>query len=232
LTPFSLRAYHPMSTDDPGTTEFRHFEVESGVDMVFDEKDLTAFPGYTLLHVGLAPKLEVGVMATYNFWGDLDVGQISGWADSKLYWKYRFLGDGDGPFNLGAEMNFTMPSGDSDKGLSIGDTVLSNAIIFATAGKGPVRALFNLGAAFAPDFRTDYLAGVGIEYSPNDKVSILGEVFGYSDFADDEPSEWMEALVGVYWSPREWFNLSAGDAFGLMGDAPKNRFTAAVHFLW
>ena len=234
LTPFSSRAYHPMSTDDPGTTEFRHFEVESGMDLVVDEKDISSVPGYSLLHIGLAPGLEVGFMATYNFWGDLDVGQISGWADSKLYWKYRFLGDGDGPSNLGVEMNFTLPSGDSDKGLSIGDTVLSNAIVFATAGKGPVRVLFNVGSTFAPDFRTIYLAGVGLEYTPKDKLSLVGEVYGYSDFnqVDDHRVEWLETLAGFYWSPKDWFNLSAGDSFGLMGDAPQNRLTVAVHFLW
>jgi len=234
LLPGVLRAYHPMSTDDPGTTEFRSFELESGADLISEEGQANIAPGYTMLHIGLAPRLEVDFTATYNFWGDEDFEQLSGWGDAEAGIKYRFLGDGEGPFNLGAEMNFTLPSGDSDKGLSAGDTVISEAILFGTVGKDNWRVLLNAGSTFAPDFRTSYLAGVGLEYSFSEKLVLAGELFGTSDFNDneDERVESLETLAGFYWSPREWFNLSAGDSFGLAGEAPDNRFSAAVHFCW
>lgn len=232
--PISSRAYHPMSTDDPGTTEFRHFEVEIDGDLIVEKDKADVAPGYTLLHVGLAPRLELDFFATYNMWGEHEHDQREGWSDSKVTVKYRFLGDGEEPFNLGAEMNFMLPSGDFDKGLSCGDTVISNFILLGTAGKGPVRVLLNLGSTFAPDFRTQYLAGVGLEYSVSDELAVVGEVYGYSDFnkRKDERSEWLETLAGFYWAPNDWFNLSAGESFGLGGDAPQNRTTIAVHFLW
>jgi len=234
LVPFMGRAYHPMSTDDPGTTEFRHFEVEQDVDLIVERGKADVAPGYTLLHIGLAPRLELDFFATYNFWGEHAHDQREGWSDSKVTVKYRFLGDGSGLFNLGAEMNFILPSGDSDQGLSCGDTVISNLILLGTAGKGPVRALLNLGSSFAPDFRTQYLAGVELEYTVSDKLAVGGEVYGYSDFnkRKDERSEWLETLAGFYWAPRDWFNLSAGESFGLGGDAPQNRSTIALHFAW
>jgi hypothetical protein len=234
LMPFSARAYHPMSTDDPGTTEFRHFEVEQDADLIVEHGKADVAPGYTLFHVGAAPNLELMFFATYNYWSDNDYDLREGWSDSKVTVKYRFLGDGNGPFNLGAEMNFTLPCGDFSKGLSVGDTIISNAILFGSVGKDKFRVLLNVGSTFAPNYRTSYLAGVALEYSPTVKLALVGEVWGYSDFNQDDDLrvEWLETLAGFYWSPKEWFNLSAGDSFGLMGDAPQNRLTVAVHFLW
>lgn len=234
LAPLSSRAYHPMSTDDPGTTDFRHFEIEQDVDLIVEHNKADLSPGYTMLHVGVAPKLEMDFFATYNYWGDHDNDQREGWSDSKVTVKYRFLGDGSGPFNLGAEMNFQLPDGDHNKGLSCGDTVISNAILIGTVGKDKVRVLMNLGSTFAPNFRTSYLAGAGLEYTVSDKLVVVGEVYGYSDFNQnkDKRSEWLKTLYGFYWAPKDWFNLSAGESFGLGGDAPQNRSTVALHFAW
>ena len=60
-------AYHPLSTDDPGTTEYRHFELEWGNDFIWPEKSLEESSGYLAIKSGLAPDFQF-TLATLLGW--------------------------------------------------------------------------------------------------------------------------------------------------------------------
>jgi|GEM_PF-1529168 len=227
--------YHPLSTDDPGTTEFRHFELEWGNDFTFPESELKDISGYVQIKAGLAKSLELDFAQGWTYWRDEPGLASSGWQDATVALKYRFYGDGDGPFNFALGAIFNLPSGESKKGLSEGDDIIPTLYLIGTAGSERVRVLMNFGASFYPSSSEQdpiYLYGLALEYSLKDNLALVGEIYGESDFSKDNPNDCLEGLVGAVYSVKDWLSLSAGIGLGLDEDSPDYRFTFASLIGW
>jgi len=235
LTYFPAFAYHPLSTDDPGTTEFRHFELEWGNDFTFPESELKDISGYVQIKAGLAKNLEFDFVQAFTYWRDESELSCSGWQDAAVALKYRFYGDGDGPFNFAVSAIFNLPSGENKKGLSEGDDIIPTLYLIGTAGAERIRLLMNFGASFYPsssDQDPIYLYGLALEYAIKDNLALVGEIYGHSDFAKDNPNDCLEGLVGAVYSARDWLTLSGGIGLGLDEDAPDYRFRFASLIGW
>lgn len=229
---FSVYGYHPFSTDDPGTVEFRHFELEWGNDGVFEDSSLDELSGYLQVKSGLAEGLELDMAQTFTYWRDPDYGEPSGFGDAKVGLKYRFYGDGDGPFNAGLEAIFTLPSGESDKGLSEGDDIVPTFFLIGTAGKEPVRLIVNAGATTPAHQDALWLLGAILEYSVNEKLAVGVELYGESELKGKDSEDTLEGLIGAVYSANDWLTLSASTGFGLDPDSPDFRLTFGTLIGW
>lgn len=232
LFAFPAGAFHPLSTDDPGTTEHRHFELEWGNDGVWEDGDLVEVNAYLAIKGGLLPGLEFDTALNYVYWLDAEGEDISGWSDAEILFKYRFLGDGDGPNNLGVEAVFVLPSGESRKGLSEGDEIIPTIFLFGSVGRGAVRVLFNVGYTWLPHDLDVIPAGLGLEWALSDKFSLVGEVFTESDFRPGHDNDATEALAGFLYSPADNLTLSLGAGRGVSEDASDFHLTFAALLGW
>lgn len=80
MFPLSSYAYHPFNTDDPGTTDYRSFELETAGYFVFPEDELEESSGYVAIKAGLARKLEFDAGVNYIYWLKVpDDDDINGW---------------------------------------------------------------------------------------------------------------------------------------------------------
>jgi hypothetical protein len=221
LLPLPAAAYHPLSTDDPGTTEYRHFELEWGNEFFWPEAKLEESSGYLSIKSGIAPGLEIDTTLGVAYSVDTeDLTGVSGMGDSEILLKYRFLGDGDGPNNLAVELKTLLPSGEEEKGLSAGDKMIPAAFLIGTVGGGSLRALFNAGAIFLPDDRDLFLYGTALEWSVSDKLVLAGEVQGEADVELEGDDSLTMARVGSLYSPVEGLTLSAALGTGLTDVSP------------
>jgi len=233
LTSTPTYSFHPLSTDDPGTTDYRHFELEWGNDLAYPEDSLEESSGYLAVKAGLAPGLEFDAALNFTYWMDTGGDYTSGWGDVEMLLKYRFIGDGDGPFNLGVETIGLFPSGERDKGLSEGgDHIIPTAFLFGTVGHGPIRILLNAGGTSVPDEDDTMLYGGAVEWSATEKMKLVGEVFGESDLEEGGGNDPLEGLMGVLYSPRDWITLSAGAGIGMAPDSPDFHVTFATLLGW
>ncbi|HUT54330.1 MAG TPA: hypothetical protein VM658_13155 [bacterium] len=225
-------AYHPLSTDDPGTTDQRHFELEWGNDFIWPDGRMDEASGYLALKAGLAPGLEFDTALGFAYSMNSGHENVSGFGDAEVALKWRFLGDNEGPYNLGIEVVTLLPSGETAKGLSEGDTIIPAALLFGSAGKGPFRALWNTGVIFVPDANDLLLYGLALEYKATDDFALVGEIFSETDIelaGNDNP---LEARVGALYSAADWLTLSAGFGVGLTDASHDYHFTFATLIGW
>jgi len=225
-------AYHPFSTEDPGTTEFRHFELEFGNELLWPEGKVDEFGGYLAVKSGLAPGLEFDAAINYMYFLDVGPENLNGWGDSEMLLKYRFLGDGDGPNNLGIEAAALFPSGESDKGLSEGDDIIPTILMFGTIGQDSLRLMFNTGVTIIPEDNDSFLYHIALEWTCTERLILMTEVFGETDSEADGDGEPVEGMAGAVYSAADWLTLSAGFGWGMSPDAPDYRFTFAALFGW
>ncbi len=226
-------AYHPLNTDDPGTTEYGHFELEWGNDLVWPEDSLEEVGGCLAIKAGLAPGLEFDTALSFFYYLETeDDDSTSGWGDVEMALKYRFLGDGDGPFNLGIEAIGLFPSGEPEKDMTEGDLIVPTTFLFGSAGQGPVRFLFNAGVTFVPEEDDVAIYGAGIEWAASEDWTLVADVYGETDFDSEDENDPLECTLGAVLAANEWLTLSAGAAIGLAPDSPDYRFTFATLVGW
>lgn len=231
FVPLSAVAYHPLSTDDPGTTEHRHFELEWGNDFLWPEGRMDEATGYLAIKSGLAPGLEFDTALGFAYLVD-NGHDTSGFCDSELMLKWRFLGDNEGPYNLGLEIKTLLPTGENAKGLSDGDTMIPAVFFFGSAGEGPARLLANAGVIFVPDANDLLLYGAALEYAATDDLILAGELFSETDIELEGNDNPLEARVGALYSAADWITLSAGFGVGLTDASHDYHFTFAALVGW
>jgi hypothetical protein len=225
-------AYHPMMTDDPGTTEHRHFELEWGHEFLCPEGSMDDYSGYVAIKSGLAPGLEFDTALGYTMWRDVEDLSASGWGDAELALKWRFLGDGDGPNNLGLEAIFALPSGEEEKDLRGGDEIIPTLFMFGTVGGGDWRVLLNGGITVLPDENDVAVGGLGLEWTASGRLALIGEIYGEGDFERGGGNDPVMASAGAIYGANDWLTLSSGFIFGLNHDAPDYLITLAALMAW
>lgn len=207
-------AYHPLDTEDPGTTEFRHFEMEWGNYFIFPEDSLSEVNGYLAIKAGLAPGLEFDSVLNFIYWLDLEEedNYSSGWGDVDMSLKYRFLGDGDGPFNMGIVLSATFPAGMSRIG-QCGEYITPSATLFGSVGVEKLRLFLMSGVNFLPEEKDTMSYGGALEWTLTEKLMLVSEIAGETDFEEGGGNDPVRAGIGALFSPVEWLTLSIGGAF-------------------
>jgi hypothetical protein len=177
---------------------------------------------------GLAPGLEFDTALGFALWRDVEDRASSGFGDAEVLFKWRFLGDGAGPNNLGLEARFALPSGEEKKDLRGGDEIIPTVFLLGSLGQGDLRVLWNAGMTALPDENDLALGGLGLEWAASDRWSLVSEIYAEGDFEPGGGNDPVEVTVGALFAAGDFLTLSSGLIVGLNDDAPAYLFTLAA----
>lgn len=232
LLSFPAWAYHPLDTEDPGTTEFRHFELEWGNYFIYPQDSLSEINGYLAIKGGLAPGLEFDSVVNFVYWLDLGEDEYtSGWGDVEMSLKYRFLGDGEEPFNMGMSLSATFPAGMSRIGQG-GEYITPSVTLFGSVGVEKLRLLLMAGANFLPEEDDTMSYGGALELTLTEKLMLVSEIAGETDFEEGGGNDPARVGFGTVLRPLDWLTLSFAGHVGISPHADDFTLTIATLVGW
>jgi hypothetical protein len=201
----------PLETEDTGITERVEVEVaglyRSAADGDGGELGVS-------ISVGLLETLEVAVAGTLALDDPADGEAQTGFGDSALVVKYRFLDEAAPWPALLARFTLRLPTGDEAHGLGEGD-VRVQLLLAASRTWGPVTLTGNVGYGLATgDADTDAVfLGASVEWAVSGPWRLVGEIV--SDIAVGRDADDTAVIrLGVTWDV-----FDAGAAPGLLRKA-------------
>lgn len=206
IFPSLALAARPLSTDDAGTVEKGHLEVESGFE--YANKTDKEYNWSTALKCGLSESWDVGVEIPYQFIDVAEGNDANGAGDIVFSSKYRLLDESEGFTALALSFSIKTDTGNEDKGLGSGDLDYTINTIFSKELNKSVAHL-NLGYKYvgAPEGAGDesvFSYALALEYPFSDRLNFVGELSGETNFEGDFDDNTFAGLAG--------FNYAFSDA--------------------
>jgi len=234
--PGSAWAYHPLATEDPGTTAPGHFQLEWGNAFILPDGTMKEVNGYLQLFSGLAPRLELDIALNFVYQQHQTEGPgrdflTRGLGDLGMLLKYRLLGEDEEPYALGIDLGVLFPSGEEEVGHG-GEGLKPWALVFARAGRGPVRFMMNLGANFESSENATMIYSGALELALVEEFLLAVEGCGATDWRSGGGNDPVHIGAGAVWGLTGWLGLSLGGHFGMNEDAERFSLTAATNFSW
>ena len=112
----------PFVTDDPEPVEYRHWEVYLGSQYEHSGDGAAGTLPHVEVNYGVIPNLQLHLITPVAFSAPSGAPRQSGYGDTELGAKYRFLEETDGTPQLGVFPLVELPTGDSTRGLGSGHT--------------------------------------------------------------------------------------------------------------
>jgi hypothetical protein len=169
----------PLITDDPGTPGPGHWEINIGVSTErrpgLKAAELPLFD----LNYGIGETLQLKYEVPYLTESEAGQPRVSGWGNSEVGVKWRFLDTGEGgrAMSVYPQLEFNNPGSSSDdRGLVEHGTAFLLPVQFEQ-GLGPVTLNLQLGR----EFRTDgdsWFYGVALSHQLQKKIEIGLELAG------------------------------------------------------
>jgi hypothetical protein len=133
-----------------------------------------------------------------------------GLSDPELEGKFRFVGDADSPFTMGASLFLTAPMGEAtaERQFIGSETVTGGARLIADFKQGALSSAANLGYRVQKEARiggsaigSEALFGVGLGLEASPVLSFIADLFGASTFGGGAGTSTLEAGIGARLSP-------------------------------
>jgi hypothetical protein len=206
-------AHRPFTTEDAGTVEPGHLEVEIGHDYVDDGHDHRSFAGIYTANIGLWKRAEVDISTTL-FYRLEEAGERSGgFGDTELLAKYRLLDERGSRPAMALVGKVTFPTGDADEGLGSGKASYSMlGVLSKSMGRWTVHG--NVGWDFLRGGEDQMLASVAVDYRMVEGWHLLAEWDGATDFRSKTVDETSGVLLGLLWTPSDRMAWDAGVRLG------------------
>lgn len=217
VSPSFALAARPLSTDDAGTVERQHLEIECGFEYV-NQTD-SEYNWTTTLKYGLSERWDMGVEIPYKYI-DVSAGDnVDGLSDIVFCSKYGFFDGAEGLPALALSFNIKTKSGDEDKGLGTGATDYGITTILTKAFKKTIAHL-NLGYTYvgAPEGQAHddvFSYALALEYPLNDKLNLVGELSGETNFEGDFDDNAFAGLAGFNYSLSDTATFDFGVGWGI-----------------
>ena len=166
----------PMLTDDPGTPGNRRWEVN--IAFTVEESRAARTFGVPLIdaNYGLGERLQLKIEAPW-----LVGGGENGLGNALLGIKWRFLDEEAHGVALGLypQIGFRAPAASRKRGLGEphGEYLLP---LSAQKQIGPVSANAEIGFAYRPHDRDEWVYGLAIGREVSERLEVIGEMFGSS----------------------------------------------------
>jgi len=213
ITATSSFAYgaRPLSTDDAGTVEKGHFEIEDGFEYV-KQNDEEYNLSFVLKH-GITENLDLGIEAPYKFINFRESEDTDGIGDMSVTSKYNFLDKGGGLPSLALSFSIKTETGNGEKNLGTSEVDYGlNGIMSKEIGRYILH--LNLGYTLVGDPGQDTVSyGLAMEYAIDERINIvtevLGETVGDGDF-DDNP---FSGLLGLNYALSEIVTFDCGTGY-------------------
>lgn len=228
LIPHYLFAGQPLSTDDTGTIESGHLQIEMEAEYLKESHDYKETSISTTLTTGVIwDRLDFAVGVPYLWTDPSGADNTNGFSDLETRLKLRFLDETDNIPSLAVTAGLKADTGDCDKGLGSGTTdFMGNFIATKCFGKFTMHG--NVGYNKTGDLPEEIIydfvnLGLAGEYAFTEKFVLVGEVYAELAVEDTDDENPVDVLVGgKYTLPCETV-LDCGVAIGLTDGAPDYR---------
>lgn len=226
-------AGRPLATDDAGTVEPGHLQVEAGWEYAKQPSDDKENAIAVALTTGLIwERLDFGIETPYLFLNPDEEDAIDGFGDLETRLKLRFVDETETIPALAVTVGVKSETGDSEKGLGTGEVDFIGNLI---ATKEFARFTFhgNVGYNYTgdPAEEKDYdlvnlsLAG---EYAVNKHFTCVCEICGEIPITGIDEDNPCEILAGATHELPCGTVLDAGVAAGLTDGASDYKITAGL----
>jgi hypothetical protein len=188
IGPGPAMAGPPFVTDDPDTTDYKHWEVDFFT--IYDHTAGADFAFLPALEVdyGIVPDVQLHAIAPLAY--DRSPGGSSeyGYGDTELGVKYRFFHETDTLPEIGTFPLVEVPTGDSRRGLGNGQTQLFAPIwLQKSFGKDKEWTTFGGGGFWynpGPEHRNYYRFGWELQRDLNEHLTLGAEVYRETSMLD------------------------------------------------
>jgi hypothetical protein len=230
---FSSAAFaaRPLATDDAGTVDRGHLEVEAGFEFVEDtDREYTASTVFTFCFFD---GLDIGVELPYHYIDVHSGDDVDGPGDIAFSSKWNFFQEQESLPALSFVLGVKTTSGDEDKGLGSPMRDHSGTLV---ASKAFGEAVFhiNLGYTYAgiPETRKYedvFSYGMAMEYPlVEEKLNLVAEWVGETNFDGDFDDNPFSALIGITWAFSETAVLDFGAGAGISKASPDYFVTSGI----
>ena len=222
----------PLATDDAGTVEKGHLEVEAGFEYVkeTDKENNLSF----VLKYGVLEDLDLGMEIPYNFIDFKESVDVDGIGDIIFSTKYHLSDETENLPALALSYNIKTKIGDKDKSLGSGEIDHSLNAIF-TKEIADFTTHINFGYTFVgepegeePDDIFSY--SFALEYAINESLNIVGEVVGETTFEGNFDENPCNGLLGFNYALNETVVFDFGVGFEMSKASPDYQVTAGLTF--
>lgn len=226
-------AGRPLSTDDAGTIEPGHLQVELAAEHLRESsKDKETSVSAVFTTGVIWDRLDFAVGVPYLWLDPSEDDNCNGFGDLQSRFKLRFIDESDLIPALAVTAGVKAKTGDCEKGLGTGTTdFIGNFIATKCINKLTLHG--NVGYNATGDLEEEEIydfinLGLAGEYAFTDKFTIVGEVYAEVATEDTDDENPVDILIGAkYTLPIETV-LDGGVAFGLTDGAPDYRITVGL----
>lgn len=230
IFPTQVFAARPLSTDDAGTVQRQHMEVECGFE--YADKQDDEYSWSTTLKYGLGEKWDIGAEIPYQYIEVTEGDDIDGISDIVLSSKYRLFDKAEGLPALALSFSIKSKTGDEDKGLSTGELDYTiNGILTKELDK--ISTHLNLGYTYVGKPKGEnhddvFSYALALEYTFNDKLNLVGELTGETNFEGDFDDNPFAALAGFNFAFTEIATFDLGVGWGISGTSSDYTITTGL----
>jgi hypothetical protein len=223
-------AGRPLSTDDAGTTEKSHLEIESGFEYTKQTDD--EYSWSACLKYGILEKWDIGIEVPYQFIEPAAGDNVNGICDIIFSTKYNILNAAEDFSALALAFSVKTKSGNKDKGLGTGKLDYSLTAIL-TEELDRVIAHLNLGYTYVgvseDQGHDDVLAyALALEYPCNDRLNLVAELSGETNFQGDFNQSLFAALTGFNYAFSQNITFDWGTGWGISEASPDYLITSGL----
>ncbi|MCM8781719.1 MAG: transporter [Candidatus Omnitrophica bacterium] len=227
-------AGRPLTTDDTETIETGHWEIEFGASYlkyvessyedgkfskkVFRETTLEVSAKYGILN-----NWDAGITIPYIFADNPEEKNLDGFEDIQIQTKYRLFEEKNILPYYALGVTLKTQSANEDKGLGTGQVEVGVNNIFSKE-IGNFTTHLNLGYNFLTKRKGQddtFCYGLAWEYALlKEKLNLVGEIFGETNFKGDFDANPMSGLVGLNYALTKQLAFDIGSNFGISESAP------------
>lgn len=224
------RAGHPMLTEDTGTQGSGNAELELGFSWASDAGN-RYFVFQPQLSFGASPAVDLIVQPSWLSNDIAGSGNVSGYGDTNLDFKWRFFGRD--PYSLAIRAGVTAATNSNDLGLPAGRNA-EHALLVATYDAAPLTIDANLGYTRNPDvaeLRTNiYHVSAAALYATTDRLGLVLDLDWDSNSDATKSSPLAVALVGAIYTFRPGLDVDIGYRSHLNGAAIARQWLLGITF--
>jgi len=230
LSPSSVFAARPLTTDDTGIVEKGKFQLETGFDFTRqDNHDRELSPSMTLSY-GLFERMDMGIGSGYLFVHPEEGKEENGFADTELKIKYRLMDEKGWLPSFAVTGKVKIPTASESKGLGSSKTDFGiNVILTENLSK---RWFFHINAGYTfigeHGVNNEFNYSVAGQFILSDKWALVGEIVGVNNFNGREGDDLLSGLLGTYYLITDNIVWDAGVEIGMSKAAPDFRLTTGL----
>ncbi|MDP8266542.1 MAG: hypothetical protein P9M07_06320 [Candidatus Aceula meridiana] len=223
----NVYAARPLPADDAGVVDVGAFEMEYGYEYV-DAAD-KEYNHSVVLKTGLLKNLDVGIEVPYQFIDLEDSEDVDGFSDVVIMSKWNILAERERLPDFAVSFSYKTESGNDEKSLGTGRPEYTFTGIFS---KQFDKATYyvNLGCSVKKEFEDTFNYNFAVEYFLNEKVNLVGEIFGDTIFSGKFDDNATSGLVGFNYAINDTITYDLGLTLGISEAEPDYKIATGFTF--